>query len=274
MSTWVHAFHAPCRATGGTVYSVAHSLVRLPLGGWRARTDPHPSRWGGLVHPVHEVLACDVETGAIILQGRARHPDGTKVHPDVWWDAFKQATSGGVLDGVETVSVGGQQHGMVVFDDAAAVVRQALLWNDTRSADAARDLIDELGGPSARAQAVGAVSVASLTVKRLCWLTMNEPELAQCAANRSWRRSVALVSSPRSRLREELTGGFGAENACSRECGPVCQDRLLRAVVAPSGDVAGRPDRSSAESVRDFRSDRDQYVVEGVDLHANGWGTP
>jgi xylulokinase len=94
-----------------------------------------------------KVLVCDAQTGTIVREGRASHPEGTEVHPDVWWDAFKEATSGGLLDDVAAISVCGQQHGMVVLDDGGAVVRPALLWNDTRSADAARDLIDELGGP-------------------------------------------------------------------------------------------------------------------------------
>jgi len=126
-----------------------------------------------------KVLVCDAETGAIVREGRASHPDGTEVHPDVWWDAFKEATSGGLLDGVEAISVSGQQHGMVVLDDGGAVVRPALLWNDTRSADAARDLIDELGGARSWAQAVGTVPVASLTITKLRWLAVNEPELAE-----------------------------------------------------------------------------------------------
>jgi len=125
-----------------------------------------------------KVLVCDAETGALVREGRARHPDGTEVHPDAWWDAFKQATSGGLLDGVEAISVSGQQHGMVALDAGGAVVRPALLWNDTRSADAARDLIVELGGSAAWAQAVGTVPVASLTVTKLRWLATNEPQLA------------------------------------------------------------------------------------------------
>jgi xylulokinase len=74
--------------------------------------------------------------------------------------------------------VGGQQHGMVTLDDAGEVVRPALLWNDTRSAAAARDLVDELGGPAAWAQAVGSVPVASFTVTKLRWLAQHEPQLA------------------------------------------------------------------------------------------------
>ena len=44
------------------------------------------------------------------------------------------------------VAVGGdEQHGMVCLDEDGAVVRDALLWNDVRSAGAAADLIAELG---------------------------------------------------------------------------------------------------------------------------------
>ena len=43
------------------------------------------------------------------------------------------------------------------------MVRPALLWNDTRSAGAARDLVADLGGPQAWADRVGLVPVASFT---------------------------------------------------------------------------------------------------------------
>jgi xylulokinase len=57
------------------------------------------------------------------------------------------------------------------------VVRPALLWNDTRSAGAAADLVEELG--AARwADATGSVPVASFTVTKLRWLVEHEPAAA------------------------------------------------------------------------------------------------
>ena len=85
----------------------------------------------------------------------------------------------GLLDDVEAISIGAQQHGMVVIDDNKQVVRDALLWNDTRSAAAATDLINELGGPDKWADAVGSVPVASFTVTKLRWLANNEPDNAK-----------------------------------------------------------------------------------------------
>src|SRR5688500_1858817 len=102
-----------------------------------------------------KVVVCDAETGQVLREGRAAHPDGTEVHPDEWWRAFQEATSDGLLDGVASIGVGGQQHGLVTLDEDNQVVRPALLWNDTRSAAAAEDLISELGGPQEWANAVG-----------------------------------------------------------------------------------------------------------------------
>src|SRR5690349_19590269 len=123
-----------------------------------------------------KVVVCDAETGELVRSGSAPHPEGTEVHPDAWWDALQQAIeAAGGLDDVAAISVGGQQHGMVCLDADGEVVRKALLWNDTRSADAAVDLINELGGAAKWAQETGVVPVASITATKLRWLADNEP---------------------------------------------------------------------------------------------------
>jgi xylulokinase len=125
-----------------------------------------------------KVVVCDADTGQVVRHGSAAHPVGTEIHPDLWWQAYTTATGGGLLDDVRAIAVGGQQHGMVTLDDTGEVVRPALLWNDTRSASAARDLVAELGGPAAWADAVGSVPLAAFTVTKLRWLAQHEPELA------------------------------------------------------------------------------------------------
>jgi xylulokinase len=130
-----------------------------------------------------KVVIRDAETGGVVRHGRGAHPEGTEVHPDAWWAALQAALheAGGLRD-VAAVAVGAQQHGMVCLDEAARVVRPALLWNDTRSAGAALDLITELGGGGAWAGAVGVVPVASFTVTKLRWLAQHEPAAADRTA--------------------------------------------------------------------------------------------
>jgi len=125
-----------------------------------------------------KVIVCDAATGEVIREQRAAHPDATEVDPALWWGAYEEAVAGGLLDGVSAIAVAGQQHGMVVLDDAREVVRPALLWNDTRSAGAATELVTELGGGRVWADAVGTVPLASITVSKLRWLAEQEPEAA------------------------------------------------------------------------------------------------
>ncbi|GAA1776429.1 xylulokinase [Streptomonospora arabica] len=125
-----------------------------------------------------KVVVRDADTGVLVRRAQAPHPDGTEIEPRHWWDALLKVCGDGMLDDVVAIGVGAQQHGMVAVDGEDRVVRPALLWNDTRSAGAAQDLVAELGGPAEWARAVGSVPVASLTVTKLRWLAEHEPDNA------------------------------------------------------------------------------------------------
>ncbi|AXA97025.1 xylulokinase [Microbacterium sp. PM5] len=146
-----------------------------------------------------KVVIVDAETGAVVRSGRAAHPDGTSVDPEAWWSALQAAIAdaGGMTD-VEAWAIGGQQHGMVALDATGAVVRDALLWNDTRSAAAGADLIAEFGA-EALATRTGLVPVASFTITKLRWLRDVEPDNAA---------AVAAVALPHDWLTWRLRG-FG-----------------------------------------------------------------
>ncbi|MDI2033457.1 xylulokinase [Paenarthrobacter nitroguajacolicus] len=151
-----------------------------------------------------KVVIRDSVTGALVRQGRASHPDGTEIHPDHWWTALQEAiAAAGGLDDVDAVSVGGQQHGMVCLDETGEVVRPALLWNDTRSAQDAEELILDAGrgdagaGAAYWASSTGTVPVASLTATKLRWLARNEAENA---------RRTAAVCLPHDWLSWRLAG--------------------------------------------------------------------
>ncbi|HEX4226017.1 MAG TPA: FGGY family carbohydrate kinase, partial [Pseudonocardiaceae bacterium] len=128
-----------------------------------------------------KVVIRDADTGELVREGRATHPSGSEVAPSKWAEALDRALAeaGGLAD-VAAVSVAAQQHGMVCLDEQGQVVRPALLWNDTRSAKAADDLVAEAGanGRQEWASAVGSVPLASFTVTKLRWLAEHEPEAA------------------------------------------------------------------------------------------------
>ncbi|AYF79046.1 xylulokinase [Nocardia yunnanensis] len=196
-----------------------------------------------------KVVVRDAETGRLVRSGRAPHPPGTEVHPEHWWTALRRAIAqAGGLDDVAALAVAGQQHGLVCLDADGGVVRDALLWNDTRSADAAEKLVDELGA-AVWAQRTGSVPVASFTVTKLRWLAEHEPDhLARTAAVclphdwLTWRlRGGAIDSVTTDRSDASGTGYFDSvtgeycldliELACGRT------DLVLPVVLEPDGST-------------------------------------
>lgn len=146
-----------------------------------------------------KVVIRDAHTGDLVRQARAPHPDGTEVDPQMWKAALDSAVEqAGGLDDVAAISIAGQQHGMIALDSSGDVIRPALLWNDTRSAQAALDLNKELGGDSDVARKVGSVLVAAFTASKLRWLADNEPANAA---------RVAAVALPHDWLSWQLQGG-------------------------------------------------------------------
>lgn len=183
-----------------------------------------------------KVVICDADTGAIARSASSPHPYGTEVDPQLWWSALQAAISAaGGLDDVAAVSIGAQQHGMVCLDATGSVIRDALLWNDTRSAAAADDLVAELGGAGEWAQRVGVVPVAAITAAKLRWLTDHEPAHAD---------ATAAVCLPHDWLTWRLSG---------------------------STDIADlRTDRSDASGTGYFSSESDSYHADLLELAMRG----
>ena len=167
-----------------------------------------------------KVVVRDLATGELVRQGSAPHPSGTSVSAESWWSALLAAVdaAGGIAD-VSAISIARQQHGMVALDADGVPVRDALLWNDTRSANAASDLIDEVGAAEF-ARRTGSVPVASFTVTKVRWLRDAEPAALE---------RVAAVALPHDYLTWRLLG-YGP-------AGPLGPD--LEALVTDRSDASG-----------------------------------
>ena len=146
-----------------------------------------------------KVVLRDAQTGELVRQGRAPHPEGTEVNPLLWITALESAIKdAGGLEDVSAISIAGQQHAMVALDADGEVIRPALLWNDVRSAKAAEDLNREEGGNEQISRKVGSVLVASFTASKLRWMADHEPANAA---------RVASIALPHDWLSWQLQGG-------------------------------------------------------------------
>ena len=150
----------------------------------------------------------DADTGALVGSGRAPHPSTSppvsEQDPEAWWDALRAArAAAGHESDVAAISVGAQQHGLVVTDAAGSPLRPAKLWNDTESAPDAGWLLGQLdGGAAAWAAACGSVPVAAFTITKLSWLHRSELGVFG---------RVARVMLPHDWLAWRLSGEYGTD---------------------------------------------------------------
>lgn len=184
-----------------------------------------------------KVRITDAATGQLVRFGSAKHPDGTSVNPDAWWDAFQEAAAqAGGLDDVAALSVGGQQHGMLLLDENGAVIRDAMLWNDTSSAPQAEELIRQLGHSTTNDPAeltrtgieewvkrIGTSLVVSITITKVKWVAENEPENAA---------RVAAICLPHDWLSWRIAGYGPQENA-------VDGKKALARLITDRSDASG-----------------------------------
>ncbi|HJA03296.1 MAG TPA: xylulokinase [Candidatus Microbacterium stercoravium] len=180
-----------------------------------------------------KIIIRDASSGAVVRSGRASHPDGSEVDPAHWWRALREAIAdAGGIDDVSAWSIAGQQHGLVALDADGRVIRDALLWNDTRSAQAAADLTNEVGA-AAFAERTGLVPVASFTITKVRWVADAEPDLAA---------RIAAIALPHDWLTWRLRG-YGP--AGESELGPDLAELIT--------------DRSDASGTGYFDASRGEY---------------
>lgn len=183
-----------------------------------------------------KIVVCDADTGETVRSASSPHPGGTEVDPRLWWDALHRTVEqAGGLDDVSALSVGAQQHGMVCLDADGTVVRDVLLWNDTRSSDAAGQLVDELGGAARWAERTGVVPVAAVTAAKLRWLADHEPGHAD---------RTAAVCLPHDWLTWKLRGSADIADLCT--------------------------DRSDASGTGYFSAERNEYDHELLERALHG----
>lgn len=142
-----------------------------------------------------KIVVRDSESGELLAHASHPHPDGTEVDPQSWLDALHAVIDEiGGLDSLDAISIGGQQHGMVLLDAEGEVIRPALLWNDTRSASQAAAI--NAAFPDIHIK-TGSQLVASFTASKVRWVSENEPENAA---------RIAAIALPHDWLSWRLSG--------------------------------------------------------------------
>lgn len=107
-------------------------------------------------------------------------PGHSEQDPSDWWQATLDAVDtlrrdhAPALSAVLGIGLSGQMHGAVLLDKAEAVLRPAILWNDTRSVEQCATL--EAAFPALR-QVTGNIAMPGFTAPKLLWVREHEPEV-------------------------------------------------------------------------------------------------
>ncbi|NWQ43662.1 xylulokinase [Bacillus sp. EB106-08-02-XG196] len=125
-------------------------------------------------------------------------------NPEEW---VKKTTAGlaelvqqfdGDVNDIEGISFSGQMHGLVLIDKNHQVLRNAILWNDTRTTKQCQEIYDVVG-KKRLLEVTKNPALEGFTLPKILWVKENEPEIFE-------RASVFLL--PKDYLRYRLTGNI------------------------------------------------------------------
>jgi xylulokinase len=134
-------------------------------------------------------------------------PGWAEQDPEDWWQAtlvaIRAALEQAGVKGSDISAVGfsGQMHGVVLLDQAPAVIRPALIWCDQRS-QAQCDWITEKVGAEKLIQYVSNPALTGFSAPKILWIRDNEPRLYERTAH---------FLLPKDFVRYRLTGEFATD---------------------------------------------------------------
>jgi len=122
-------------------------------------------------------IALDAD-GAVVATATEEYPLSTpqpgwaEQDPELWWTAAQRVLAA-LPDG--PIGLSGQMHGLVVLDERGEVLRQAILWNDQRTAAECAE-IEQRVGLDRLIELTGNRALTGFTAPKLLWLRKHEPE--------------------------------------------------------------------------------------------------
>ncbi|MGD6802061.1 xylulokinase [Rossellomorea aquimaris] len=122
--------------------------------------------------------------------------------PEEWVEKTREGLAelisdfpGDVKD-IEGISFSGQMHGLVLVDESHQVLRNAILWNDTRTTKQCQEIYETMGRDRLL-QITKNPALEGFTLPKILWVQENEPEIFS-------RASTFML--PKDYLRFRMTG--------------------------------------------------------------------
>jgi xylulokinase len=107
----------------------------------------------------------------------------------------------GKLEDIEGLSFSGQMHGLVLLDENKELLRNAILWNDTRTTKECEEIYERVGRERLL-HITKNIALEGFTLPKILWVKNNEPEIF---------RKAQFFVLPKDYVRYRLTGQLHME---------------------------------------------------------------
>ncbi|PAE17017.1 xylulokinase [Virgibacillus sp. 7505] len=127
--------------------------------------------------------------------------------PEEWVSKTVNALKGlfskfdGNIEDIEGISFSGQMHGLVLLDQEGNVLRDAILWNDTRTTKQCQEIYNKVGREKLLTVTKNP-ALEGFTLPKLLWVKENEPELF---------KNASTFVLPKDYLRYRMTGHLATD---------------------------------------------------------------
>ncbi len=132
----------------------------------------------------------DIETGVMAATAffpeheapiKSVKPGWAEQDPQMWWDNAKlslqkiMADTGAKGEDIKTIGISYQMHGLVCVDRNQQVLRDSIIWCDSRAVPYGERAFDDLGTDNCLGNLLN--SPGNFTAAKLAWVKENEPDI-------------------------------------------------------------------------------------------------
>lgn len=138
------------------------------------------------------VKACivDAVSGAIVASDffprqeapiKSLHPGWAEQNPEDWWSRIKEATHSVLAqsrispDDIKAIGISYQMHGVVLVDKDGKLIRDSIIWCDSRGVPYGNKAVNDLGIDRIMPRILN--RPGNFTATKLAWVKENEPDM-------------------------------------------------------------------------------------------------
>lgn len=131
----------------------------------------------------------EVETGVVLasdfypkkeMEIKAVRVGWAEQNPEMWWDNLKMVTKCVLAEAgvepkeIQAIGMSYQMHGLVLVDENLNVIRDSIIWCDSRAVPYGERAFSEIGSETCLSHLLN--SPGNFTLSKLAWVKENEPE--------------------------------------------------------------------------------------------------